>query len=96
MKLIDPKELSEGGYIQEANRRFFHPLGLALAVLVETDGRYSIAGVIDARGDPEGFSFERTAGELGPKAAAVEAELAARSPARLAALGYIVQPAGAG
>lgn len=31
---IDITEFHEGGYLQEANRRFFHPLGLALEVVL--------------------------------------------------------------
>jgi hypothetical protein len=53
------KELRDGGYLQEANRRFFHPLGLALAVRYG-DGQNPAtdepAGVEvrDYRADPEG------------------------------------------
>ncbi len=38
-KFLDLKEFVETGYLQEANRLFFHPLGLALAVsVVDTEG----------------------------------------------------------
>lgn len=35
VKYIDIKEFREQGYLQELNRRFLHPLGLALEVKVE-------------------------------------------------------------
>ena len=34
IKHIDIKEFRERGYLQEANRRFFHPLGLALETTI--------------------------------------------------------------
>ena len=33
IKLITPKEFAEKGYMQEVNRRFLHPLGLAIAIV---------------------------------------------------------------
>lgn len=35
VKRIDIKEFREGGFLQEANRHFFHPLGLALETVVD-------------------------------------------------------------
>lgn len=35
IKRIDIAEFREFGYLQEVNRRFFHPLGLALEVVIE-------------------------------------------------------------
>lgn len=58
-KLIDIKEFTEKGYLQELNRCFLHPLGLALAVSInETSGEYVLAGVIDYRDDKEGIYFD--------------------------------------
>jgi hypothetical protein len=57
IKTITVKELREEGYIQEANRLFFHPLGLALSVSVEEDGTESFGTVWDHRDDPEGITF---------------------------------------
>lgn len=39
---LDPARIREEGILQEANRRFFHPLGLAMAVDVEEDRRGKI------------------------------------------------------
>lgn len=55
---MDIKEFKEKGYLQEVNRRFFHPIGLALAVALDNDGEWSLDGVLDARDDPEGFVFD--------------------------------------
>jgi hypothetical protein len=37
IKWIDAREFREAGFLQEANRQFFHPHGLALAVTTVTD-----------------------------------------------------------
>lgn len=60
-KYISIKEFQEKGFLAEANRQFFHPLGLALTVVVDDDDKEdSIVGVQDWRDDPEGglFGFE--------------------------------------
>lgn len=56
-KRIDITEFRERGYLQEANRLFFHPLGLALEVVREEDGSERLGGVRDSRDDPEGILF---------------------------------------
>lgn len=56
-KYMDIAEFSRLGFLQEANRQFFHPHGLALEVTVEEDGREWISGVWDERDDPEGIVF---------------------------------------
>lgn len=38
IKWIDPTEFREAGFLQEANRQFFHPHGLALAVITVREG----------------------------------------------------------
>lgn len=93
-----PDEMSvadfrEQGYLQETNRRLLHPLGLAL--VVETfEGLEVIRGVRDERADPEGIIFAE--GTIPPaekdRAARITAEWTSRSAARLASLGYVVQP----
>lgn len=37
IKRIDIKEFRKEGFLLEANRQFFHPLGLALEILVDID-----------------------------------------------------------
>ena len=50
IKYMDIKEFVEKGYLQEANREFFHPLGLALVVSYDKQSeKYTLAGIIDKR-----------------------------------------------
>lgn len=88
---MDVKEFRESGYLQELNRRFLHPLGLAIEVVREEDGRETLGGIWDSRQDPEGISFEISE-DMPIKAAAIQAEWNRRAPVREAALGYVVQP----
>lgn len=81
-------DLRDTGYLAEANRRFFHPLGLAMCVDVTTN----TVGVIDDRDDVEGWFFSRVDDDLLAKAAKVAQLEADRFPARHGALGYWVQP----
>lgn len=86
---LDVAEFRRLGYLQEANRRFFHPLGLALEVTVGAGER--LGGVWDYRSDPDGVNYGPDV-DLGWRAARVQAEWDARKPARRAAVGYMVQP----
>ena len=52
-------EFRKEGFLQEVNRRFFHPLGLALEVRVNDNGEESLGGIWDYRSDPEGMKFGR-------------------------------------
>ena len=52
MKQLTALELRDAGYLQEVNRQFFHPLGLAMFVNVDTGEM----GVYDERDDPEAAS----------------------------------------
>lgn len=78
------------GYLQELNRRFLHPLGLALEVLVADDGTESLGGIWDYRADPEGICYG-----LGmvnhEKCRRVYDTESDRFEARRAALGYWIQ-----
>lgn len=57
VKRMDIKEFREKGFLQEANRLFFHPLGLALEIVIEEDGSERLGSVWDYREDPEGMLF---------------------------------------
>lgn len=86
------KEFRELGYLQEVNRCFLHPLGLALEVVIDDDGEETFGGVWDYRDDPEGMRY----GDhmiSGTKAARIEQERRQKAAARVEALGYEVQPA---
>lgn len=91
-KRMDIAEFRELGYLQELNRGFLHPLGLALEVVVGDDGTERLGGVWDYRDDPEGMRYEGF--DLTEKASRVAEERERRRPAREAALGYWQQPAG--
>jgi len=54
VKRIDIAEFREQGYLQEANRLFFHPLGLALEVVSEDSDCFSCGG----RGEFNGVKCE--------------------------------------
>lgn len=48
IKRIDIKEFREEGFLQEVNRQFFHPLGLALEVLIDDEeGMFFADNMID-------------------------------------------------
>ena len=58
VNLMGIKEFKSKGFLQEANRLFFHPLGLALEVTIDEEtGRQRLGSVWDFRGDPEGITF---------------------------------------
>ena len=54
---IDIKEFREIGLLQEINRQFLHPLGLALEVQIDDDGNETLGGIWDYRDDPEGMLY---------------------------------------
>lgn len=84
-KLLGAELLRSEGYLQEVNRVFFHPLGLALAV------SGGVIGVLDFRDDLEGMIFD-PGDDLREKADLVEAQRNLRRIPRLERLGYFVQP----
>ena len=58
IKYMDFNEFIEFGFLHEVNRKFFHPLGLALEMIADEDGRITGFGKIwDYRDDSEGMFF---------------------------------------
>ena len=57
IRTISIKEFREKGYLQELNRQFLHPLGLALAVKIDDLGCESLDRVWDYRADLEGVFY---------------------------------------
>lgn len=93
MKYLPIKEFVEAGYLQEVNRLFLHPLGLALEVTVdEGSGAMVLTRIWDVRDDPEGIVFDN--GPDPVKAERVMVERRRRAGARLSGLGFVVQPTG--
>lgn len=90
---FDVAEFRRLGFLQEANRQFFHPLGLALQVTVDSDDTERLSGIWDRRGDPEGLVYP--VADLDPaKASQVSRQRGKLAPARLLKYGYVVQPLG--
>lgn len=57
-KKMSIKEFKDGGYLQEVNRQFFHPLGLALWIQYSDDETACyLHSIWDSRDDPQGFVF---------------------------------------
>lgn len=101
VKRITIKEFREAGYLQELNRQFLHPLGMAIEVVVNDDGTEALGGIWDYRDDPDGMRFDYANHEHSPpkrvsgaraKADRVQREMDARRPVREGALGYWIEP----
>jgi hypothetical protein len=54
---INISEFRTDGYLQELNRTFLHPLGLALVVAIDDNGNEQLDGILDYRDDPEGMIY---------------------------------------
>ena len=98
VKRIEIKEFREKGYLQELNRNFLHPLGLALEVVIDDDGNESLGGVWDCRNDKEGIYYdiknsnkERKNKFMNNKNF-VDEELKLRSKNRKEVLGFDIEP----
>ena len=57
IKYMTAEDFRKLGFLQEANRKFFHPLGLALEVITNKNGDEELGGIWDYRKDPEGNFF---------------------------------------
>jgi len=93
IKYIDITEFREMGFLQEANRLFFHPLGLALEVNIDDDGTERLSGVWDYRDDPEGMVFDKESLSL-EKWRNVSQEKVRHFSARVKLFGQYIQPLG--
>ncbi|MCM3257110.1 hypothetical protein M3664_04845 [Paenibacillus lautus] len=94
-KYIDIKEFREKGYLFEANRMFFHPLGLALEIKFDEAGNETLGGIWDYRDDPEGMLYDDNTmkSEVAKKKALhVNKELSEKALVRKKKYGYIIQP----
>lgn len=95
---MDIKEFRNLGYLQEINRQFLHPLGLALEIAIEEDGTEHLSSIWDFRTDEEGMRYGldgnhreriRIFRERAAYVAERQAELARK---RTAMFGYVVEP----
>lgn len=91
LNLMDIKEFLDLGFVQELNRQFLHPRGLALMVETDADGTHRLGGILDYRSDPEGVLFSDGMIDA-VKANYVADELSIHEPVRMERFGYVVQP----
>jgi len=57
-RYIPLAEFRDVGYLQEINRLFLHPLGLAMEIYIDDEtGEGGFVGIWDCRHDPEGITF---------------------------------------
>lgn len=94
IEYMDLKEFVEDGYLQEANRRFFHPLGLALSVQQDEEtGEYTkLDGLWDYRDDAEGMVFGEGYGDDPDKAHRVQEVWDSHAAYRQEHFGWVIQP----
>lgn len=92
VKYVPISEFWAKGYIQEINRRFLNPLGMALEVTEDKDGVARLGGIQDYRDDPEGVIFGNLDAEEAIKALLINEEWDSRKAARMGALGWMIEP----
>jgi hypothetical protein len=81
IKKMSAQEFRELGYLQELNRRFLHPLGLAIEIAIDEDGVERFGQVWDYRDDPEGLIY--APGTIDPdKALRIQLEAQGKQAAR--------------
>lgn len=92
-KTLDLNEFVQLGYLQEVNRCFFHPLGLALSVQrdKETGDIVSLGPIWDVRHDSEDMVFDQVDQE---KYRYIEVQWHRRDLDRTLRLGFMIQPVG--
>lgn len=91
-KTMTPEEFWAIGYLQESNRRFFHPLGLALTARIDDEtGEIRLGQILDGRHDVEGIRFAPRMMSV-VKTERINAEWKLRDEVRTKALGYMIQP----
>ena len=98
IKKMDIKEFRELGYLQELNRRFLHPLGLALEVELKSDGTESLSGIWDYRDDLEGILYDLSNSDqerldrFAKNEKFIDEEFSNRIKTRLFKLGFGIEP----
>ena len=97
-KRLSIKEFQDAGYLQEVNRLFFHPLGLALAIERDNETQeVRLSHIIDSRDDPEGFVFDFKDMDIEGQERAlhswinVTSQAEAKSKARIKLLGTVIE-----
>lgn len=91
-KSLPWEEVVSSGLLLEANRRFFHPLGMALYTSQDEEGKIVGVGIFDARDDELGFYFEGLSANDVAKGQEIQAILEIKRAARMARFGSVIQP----
>ena len=98
IKRMDITEFRAKGYLQAVNRRFLHPLGLALETVINEDGTESLGGIWDYREDKEGILFGLADSdadrkeEFKKKKIFIDNEILSRAKDREDALNFVIEP----
>ena len=92
-RYVPIQEFVEFGYLQELNRQFLHPLGMALAWGFDDDAEIVLMGIQDHRSATDGMIFADLSDEESrTKERKVAAECDRRMSARMSSVGSWVQP----
>jgi len=91
LQLMDLRAWCEFGHLQEVNRAYFHPRGMALTLVLDDELREPYL-VVQSTDDKEGWIIDPVLPETVEKARRVQAELEEKKPVREHALGYWIQP----
>jgi len=95
---INVKEFRQNGYLQELNRRFLHPLGLAIEVVVDDNNEETLGGIWDYRNDPVGIIYDLKNSDQERKdrflknEKFIDEEIKRRTKTRREKIGFFVEP----
>lgn len=98
INIINIKEFRKKGYLQELNRRFLHPLGLALEVLIDEAGIEKLGDIWDYRNDEEGIYYDisnsssERKDKFNKNKSFIDTELENRCKKRKEILGFDIEP----
>lgn len=99
IKKMNIAEFREKGYLQELNRTFLHPLGLALEISIDSEtGEETLSGIWDNREDPEGnyYDLSNSTDErklrFRKNAEFIQREFDQRNPRRFEILNFFIEP----
>ena len=98
MKYLNIEELRKQGYLQEVNRNFFHPLGLAMEISINDEGGEYISGIWDCRNDKEGIYYdiensdEERKDRFRKNKKHIDTEMDSRIRKRIEILGFGIEP----
>jgi hypothetical protein len=94
-KKMSVKQFRDEGFLQELNRQFLHPLGLAIEIIIDDDDNETFGKVWDYRDDPEGMRYSEgdiTSEQFVEKANTVAKLAKEKAQIRQERFGWIVQP----